>query len=450
MIAKTLSRLGFAWKGDSPPIINDGQGNLPSVRVRYVSTFDGAASWTGRDYESLATQGYKSNSDVYACVSLIAQAGKQVKWDGSVGSKGAASIALLNKAGGASFIEAWLSYLLLSGNDYIEIDRNFSNVPTNLYLLSPAIVTAVTNNAAAHRIESELVEMWKARNGRGYQYPVLPADMVHSKLFNPVDPIYGMAPLEAAMLRVEAENQGSALMGEILKRGFAPGWIEAAKDSIWEEEQVNQLKARIKTSKVRGEELFLENAQWHQMGFHPADSGIAEGHVLTKRDIASVFHVDPALIGDTTGRTYATYRESRQALYMEAVMPLLTEFRDDWNATVGKDLQSPLEFDKDSFDAISSARSEAAERVQKLWASGLIQQNEARRELNYDPVEGGDAFYAPANFLPLADARESDTPKAAEPTTMAVELDEHEQYLCRTYPNSLAAQMVRARAKGAA
>jgi HK97 family phage portal protein len=402
MIAKTLSRLGFAFRKDSPPIINDGRGNLPSVRVRYVSTFGGSADWAGYDYEALAAHGYKRNSDVYACVSLIAQAGKQVKWDTSVGSQGVRSVELLKKAGGANFIETWLSYLLLSGNDYIEIERNFSRVPINLHLLSPAIVTAVPDNAAHYR---GVVEMWKARNARGYQYPILPADMVHSRLFNPTDPIYGMAPLEAAMMRVEAENQGAALLADILKRGYAPGWIEAAKDSIWEETQVSQLKAHIRDSKSRGEELFLENASWHQMGFQPADSGISEGHILTKRDIASVFHVDPALIGDTTGRTYATYRESRQALYMEAVIPLLTEFRDDWNATIGKDLQSPLEFDKDSFDAINSARAEAADRVQKLWASGLLMQNEARRELNYDPVDGGDVFFAPANFLPLADAR---------------------------------------------
>ena len=32
------------------------------------------------------------------------------------------------------------------------------------------------------------------------------------------------------------------------------------------------------------------------MGFDPQNSGLAEQQMLTKRDIASVFHVDPALI----------------------------------------------------------------------------------------------------------------------------------------------------------
>src|SRR5262249_51946404 len=144
VVDKVLSRFGLRRKADppAPPIINDGRGNLPSVRVRYVSTLPGAY-WTERAYEQLATQGYKYNTDVYSCVSLIAAAGKQVKWDTAPGSKSLASIEVLNRSGGASLIEAWLSYLLLSGNDYLEILRVENNTrPYQLYLIQPDRVTA--------------------------------------------------------------------------------------------------------------------------------------------------------------------------------------------------------------------------------------------------------------------------------------------------------------------
>ena len=87
---------------------------------------------------------------------------------------------------------------------------------------------------------------------------------------------------------------------------------------------------------------------------------------------------------------------------MEAVIPLLIEFRDAWNRTIGMELKSPLDFDRDSFDAIAAAREEAADRVHKLWTSGVITQNEARGDLEYERVTGGDAFYAPANFVPMS------------------------------------------------
>jgi phage portal protein BeeE len=108
------------------------------------------------------------------------------------------------------------------------------------------------------------------------------------------------------------------------------------------------------------------------------------------------------LIGDTQAQTYSNYQEARRALYMEAVIPLLKHFKDDWNRTIGAELSSPLDFDRDSFDAITAARQEATDRVVKLFTAGLITQNEGRNDLEYGPAQPGDVFYAPANMMPLA------------------------------------------------
>lgn len=427
-----LSSVGLRRKADVP-ILNDGRGNLPSIRV-----FPGgglpSAVWTPWAYYDQAREGYQRNADVFACISLLATAGKQVKWwDGSGASKSVtpadllakhvlplaaladpaigreakaanpqASIALLKEAGGATFIENWLSYLLLAGNAYIEIERIGGRL-AGIFLNRPDRVTL----PAGAKVPDcgQAPAEWRVIPPAGGIGRIVPSrDLVQSKLFNPLDDVFGMAPLTAAMLMVDTQNEGAALMKRMLQRGYSPGWIEAAKDSIWEETHVSQLKERIQASKLKGEELFLENATWHQMGFPPADSGVAEMKILSKRDIAAVYHVPSQLIGDTQSQTYSNYREARRALYMEAVVPLLVQFRDDWNRTIGRELRSPLDFDKDSFDAITAAREEATDRVVKLWSAGLITQNEARSDLEYDPAQPGDQFYAPANFLPLGES----------------------------------------------
>lgn len=447
VLDKFLNRIGYRKNGDVP-VINDGRGNEPSIRV-YGSAYGmPGASWTPRDYGHQAYEGYSRNSDVFSCVSLIASVGKQVKWwGGGDGSKSLtpydlllksigrepehfrqsalggerklraaadprASIELLESAGGARFIEQWLSYILLSGNAYTEIIRTGTRI-TMLYLDNPGLVTAEVNRNALHA--DDAVAYWLVKNGYGTQRRLDPynkgeRNIVQSKLFNPLNAVYGMAPLEAAMLRVDAQNEAATLMKRVLQRGYVPGWIEARENSDWTDDQVTQLKEGIRRAKYHGEELFLENAVWHDMGFKPAESGVSEQQILTKRDIASVFHVPPQLIGDTTSQTYSNYREARRALYMEAVIPLLVQFRDDWNRTIGTELKSPLDFDKDTFDAISAAREEAADRVHKLWTSGLITQNEGRSDLEYEPVKDGDVFYAPANFLPLSGSEGSAVP----------------------------------------
>jgi HK97 family phage portal protein len=456
VLEKFLARFKMNGNGRAPglapgevPIINDGAGNRPSIRVTY-GTGLGSASWTGRDYEARVREGYAKNSDVYSAVTLIAQAARQVRWDTEAGNRKTAeylrsarkllgkdivqeqkwypsdtaytdylrhaynpmpSIDLLDRVGGAAFIEAWISSLLLFGNAYIEIERFANGSIGFLYLDNPMRITAKENIHARH--EQDAVELWIYRNGAGESRPLKPyrkntfipekGDLLQSKLFNPLHPVYGLAPLEAAMLSVDTQNEGATLMKRILQRGYSPGWIEAGKDSIWEDQQVAALRERIRYSKAGGEELFLENAQWHPMGFTPMDSGIADQAMMTKRDIASVFHVDPALIGDVSTRTYATYQQSRLALYMEAVLPHLRLFRDDWNRTIGNELESALYFDRDSFDAITQPRSEATDRVHKLWTSGLISQNEARRDLEYDEVPDGDVFYLPGNMVPMGE-----------------------------------------------
>src|SRR5512145_2991509 len=134
----------FRRKQADVPIINDGAGNRPSITVRYVSSL-GPASWSSRDYHSFAAQ-YAKNSDVYACVSLIATTAKQVKWNTEPGSPSLRSVDLLKKSGGPQFVEAWCSSMLIGGNGYIEIGRNQvgTGEPVSLYLLSPDRVTAKT------------------------------------------------------------------------------------------------------------------------------------------------------------------------------------------------------------------------------------------------------------------------------------------------------------------
>jgi hypothetical protein len=91
-------------------------------------------------------------------------------------------------------------------------------------------------------------------------------------------------------------------------------------------------------------------------------------------------------------------------------------FRDDWNRVIGKHLNSPLDFDKDSLDAITAAREEATDRVVKLFQTGLIDRTESRSDLHYDPIPGDEGvFYAPANFVPMAEPGEEPPPAPPPP-----------------------------------
>jgi HK97 family phage portal protein len=444
------------------PIINDGDRNLPSIRIirgrdYYSRTNGGYAnglSFNWGDYDRQAREGYGRNSDVFACIDLIAKAAKQVKWwddsnkqktyslaqrkrmasrlqhplrlenylKASAISRSKAeraqiiressnpvqSIELFERCGGAALIEAWATTILIGGNTFIEMEAN-AKYGLMLHFLKADRVSPKRKQQAKYDEEESALDHWIVGTIGGTPRPVQAADMVHSKLFNPFDSIMGMAPLEAAMLRVLTQNEGIESLRRSYQKGSSPGWIELATDSEWTDKQILDLQAAIKKARTQNEELVLQNAAFHEMSARPSEMAYGEQQELSKRDIASVYHVDPVLIGDTGSRTYATYKESRHGLYMEAVIPLLTQFRDDWNRTIGARLGSPLEFDKDSFDAISAAREESTDRVIKCFEKGVIDKNEARVDLHYDPIAGADGvFYAPATLVPMESPAEAE------------------------------------------
>lgn len=432
-VKELLRRAGYVKQDDLKP----------SVRIidsREIDSALGRATWSGEGYRSYALNAYARNSDVFACISLIATAAKQVKWwagDESTSPKRSlrelaalvksrewmsefgdrdeklrkavdpsASLKLLASAqpGGASLIEWWTSYILLSGNSYIEQDRNAAGLPVQLWLIRPDRIAAEEDRTGRHAA----VARWRISSPSGSQRLVSPGEVTHSKLFSPVDDIYGMSPIQAAMLQVDAQSEGMALQKRLMQRGHVVGWLEAQEphpDSgvvvKWDDESRARLKEQVDRAKEGRETLFLEYVKWHEAGFRPDESGVDEHRILSKRDVASVFHVPAELIGDSTTKNYANAKDARRGLYSEATIPLLTQFRDDWNRTIGTMLGSPLEFDKDAFDSIVAAREANTDRVIKAWQAGLIDHDEARAELEYDPAKSGQVFYAPATYVPL-------------------------------------------------
>ncbi len=355
--------------------------------------------WTPRDYEQLTKAGYQLNSDVYACVNLIARSAKQIPWmvktkeEGTSVANNHPLLKLLQRPNErdteSDFKEAAIAYQLLSGNTYIERSGGTENTaPVFLY---------------AHRPDRmRVIKGTRRQIVAGYVYtagatPVhfQPWEILHLRSFNPLDDFYGFSPIEAAAYLIDGSNEAAALYKKLLQKGYPPGAV-MVKGVDYSDEQVQQLKRGLKRSSEAGEILLLQDATWQEMGFKPVDASIFEGKRFTKRDIAAVFGVPSGMIGDTQVKTYANSREERRSLYTEAVIPALTKLRDGLN-----NFLSPLyggafiDFDKDSIDALAEDRDTQATRVKTLFEVNLIKRNEARAELKYDEVpEDEDGYFS--------------------------------------------------------
>jgi hypothetical protein len=112
-------------------------------------------------------------------------------------------------------------------------------------------------------------------------------------------------------------------------------------------------------------------------------------------EICAAFGVPPEIVGYGENKTYSNYQEARRALYEDAVIPMLNKIRDKFNADLvpkfGGNLY--LDFDLSGIEALQENRDAVYTRAENAYKSGLLMLDEARFEIGYGKVPGGDTFY---------------------------------------------------------
>ena len=373
----------------------------------------GQPVWTPRNYTSFAKEGYQANVYVFAAIRQIAMACAGIPWlvyrknrSGQVEElDDHPLVTLLNRPnpwqGSGRFFENVTAFLMLSGNSYIEAVGPENRPPKELYVLRPDRVKVIPGNA------QQLIG--------GYEYQVdshkvrLQAEEVlHLKLFNPLNDWYGMGPIEAAARSVDQNNESRAWNVSLLQNAARPPGALITKEELTEE-QFNRLKKQVQEQyaghKNAGRPLLLEGGMdWKDLALSPADMHWLEGLKLSAREIAIAFGVPPELIGDTSNKTYSNYQEARLAFYTETILPLMDWLKDElnnWLVPQFGDERLFVDYDKDEIEALQEDRGAVWDRAMEAVRQGVLTRNEARVLLGYEEIEGGDVLMVPGNMLPL-------------------------------------------------
>lgn len=379
-----------------------------------VAMMLGQPVWTPKNYANFAKEGYQANVYVFACIRQIAMACAGIPWlvyrqgrRGKVEELDDHPMAKLLRRpnpwqGGGRFIENAVAFLMLSGNSYIEAVGPERGAPRELYALRPDRMKVIPGNA------QQLVA--------GYQYTVGGTavtfgaeEVLHLKLFNPLDDWYGMSPIEAAARSIDQNNESRAWNVALLQNSARPPGALVTEHEL-SDEQYDRLKKEIQEkyagSKNAGRPLLLEGGlDWKEMGLSPADMHWLEGLKLSAREIAIAFGVPPELIGDTANKTYSNYKEARQAFYTETVLPLMDWIRDElnnWLVPKFGDDKIYLDYDRDEIEALQEDREAVWKRAMEAVKIGVLTPNEARLLLGYEEIAGADTLMVPGNMMPLA------------------------------------------------
>lgn len=357
-----------------------------------------ARTFASTDYCDLAETGYKKNVIVYRSVQLISRALASVEWvlrktDTQQGIDEVIYnheiLDLINKPNAVqyktTFIEEAVSHLLLSGNCYIMLDT--SDGHKRLYLLRPDRVTIIPGNGAlplAYQYQfGGKKRIFEVNQETGE------CDILHIKLFNPLDDWYGMSPVETAMGAINQHNAIAQQNVAFLQNGGRPSGALMYKSTI-DPQKRNELKDNLRSlyegGRNAGKILLLEgNFEWKEMGLSPKDLDFISGKELAAKEIALAFGVPNILIGSMSSATFANYKEARYNFWEETLIPLLNVFAGElsnWLQVVFKsDLK--LWYDLDSIPALLKKREI---EWRKINNAEFLTQDEKREAFGYAPL----------------------------------------------------------------
>ena len=379
-------------------------------------------------YQDLATDGYQQNAIVYRCINEIANNASRVKIMLFRGEQEVDNHALLDLLYNPSptqsqveFFQSLFTYLLISGNNYTLSIGGDRQPPTELYNLRPDRLRIRTGKRAMplaydYLISGQVVDSYEVDQATGN------SKIKHFKLFNPLDDYYGMSPIQASSVDIDQHNLANKHNVNLLQNGARPSGavIFKPKDEtggnvqlseVQRNQLMNDVNTRFSGTGNAGKPMLLEgDFDWKEMGLSPKDMDFIQLKNMSAKDIALVYGVPSQLIGIPDAQTYSNFAEAKLALYNETIIPLLDRIQGDLNEWLVPQFNEQgleLRYDIDSIPAMADQRRRVFESVTSGVKDGILTRNEAREQLGYEPLEGGDQLLVPANLMPLNLANES-------------------------------------------
>lgn len=239
----------------------------------------------------------------------------------------------------------------------------------------------------------------------------LPADqMLVFHGWNPGRPATGSSPV-AALKQILAEQihaqayrqqvwTRGGRVGAVLKRPAGAAWSDVARERF-----AADWKARWTGDdgpKAGGTPILEDGMELQRVGFSAKEDDFIEAAKLSLQIVASVFHVNPTMIGLLDNANYSNVREFRRSLYGDTLGPTMSMVEDRLNTfLVPRVTTRPgvyVEFNIG--EKLQGSFEEQATVLSTATGRPYMTSDEARAKLNL-PALGGDAaqLVTPLNVL---------------------------------------------------
>jgi len=249
---------------------------------------------------------------------------------------------------------------------------------------------------------------------------VLMLSIVH--FTNPDSLYYGMSPLEAAGKAVDVDNAAAAWQKiSMQNRGVPDGIFSFDGDLSLEQWEDARTMVREQYSGIASSRApwILSKAKYQQMSMTPAELDFMKTREFSMDQICAVYGVPREMINGMGDVNRASGENVRRTFWIDTIVPLLSEIESTLNLTLAREFgtsdQIRIRFDTSSVPALQENYTDKVNNAKSLWAIGVpFNQINARLELGFDEIQGGEIGYLPSGVIPASIDFEDDPSNATE------------------------------------
>lgn len=244
--------------------------------------------------------------------------------------------------------------------------------------------------------------------------------------WNPCDPRFGSTPIEALRQILMEQFSAWRFREQVWENGgrFDKYISRPANVQPWTDAQAERFKTDMQEKwtgndgSSAGKMPVLEDGMTiNSAEFNAREAQWMETTKLSLQTVASVYHLNPTMVGASEGATYANVREYARMLYTDTLGPDLRMIADRINMRLLPMLGMPsneyVEFDIQA--KLSGNFEEQASQIQSSVGAPWMTRNEARALANLPRVDGGDEMITPLNVLVGGQASPTDSGDGVTP-----------------------------------
>ena len=418
--------MNFFTKAFSKLFTKSGQRNLTDLAV--IEDFSKVLGLVG-DYGSLAKKGYVENCIANTCIRRTIEAiesipVKYMNGDSEIelGTSNKMLRSIINAFEDPNadndkcmFTEAIFTQWFIDGEAYVFLPENaVGNVAGMKYLRPDKVSKTASTDDRVHMYlytngdeRINFTREYTQYNGERIDNPPdLQGrfNMVIFKNYNPTSETDGLSRIKACALSIDGHNKALKWNNEVMgNAGKMSGVLsfDSSDGTSLNQEQIEALRNKLDlqtTGNNRGKILVMNNpAKFQSMSLNSQEMDFINGIVQRAIDICNALDYPPFLLG-LNGVTFNNQAEAKLSLYENSAIPKAQRYYNTitsfLNRKYGLDFSVKLCIDR--VDAMAPRFAEKNDSYLKQWDKNILNHNEIREMLGYDPSEDdtGSLYYS--------------------------------------------------------